>query len=88
MPARSTVRLVDPELLRRTMAARGFTVRSLADRTPASKSAIGHLVTGAAKSTSVEVATSVEDALGVPGLLFQPSPFRSSEVIATDGDAA
>lgn len=72
MASRTTVRLQDRELFCRAMAARGLSVRGLADRTPVGKSMIQHLRDGTHTTCSKRVADCIEDVLGVKGLLFVP----------------
>lgn len=88
MTSRTTVRLNDAELLRRAMAARGLTVRALAEQTPVGKSMIQHLRDGSLQTCSQRVADAIEGALGTPGLLFAAPMSTTSGQSATDGEAA
>lgn len=68
---RFDVRLISHRALSQYMAYRGFTVRSLADRSDCSRAVVGHLRSGKRDSCMPETARKIERALDAPrGSLF------------------
>jgi len=68
---RYDIQLTSPDVLRRAMDHRGYTVRGLAKKVGCGESVIGHMRTGRRKTCSPQVARDIERLLDIPaGLLF------------------
>lgn len=69
---RYDIQLTSPDVLRRAMKHRGYTVRGLAKEVGCADSVVGHLRTGRRKTCSPEVAREIEEVLDITprGVLF------------------
>lgn len=80
---RFEVKLISAPAFAQYMKHRGFTVRSLAEVTGASRSTIGHLRSGKRNTCAPDLARRIERVLDAPtGSLFVPSISRVAREVA------